>query len=285
MWPPMHRLMESENMPTLQFVTAAENASMNLTERYIEEAGSTNDEGSAWLKTAAAGAALSVWTAHQTQGRGQRGNAWEQEKGLDLAWTLAIKWTDGAQRWQPIAFNKAVSASLCKAIGHLVAAHDVECGIKWPNDILLRHRGGPWKKCAGLLIENSWKGGRWDGVCIGMGLNANSNHAEASRRCSLRDFTRASHPLASLVSALCGAAMQAVHADDRAGAYDHCLLGRQRPLRYQHCDQPGTGTIQRVDENGALVMQWHPDGGTPREIKIEHSRELEWDGLWGACRD
>ena len=63
---------------------------MQHTRIHLKEAESTNDIGSQWLKTAVLGEILSVWTTNQTQGRGQRGNPWDQSPGLDLALTLSL---------------------------------------------------------------------------------------------------------------------------------------------------------------------------------------------------
>lgn len=276
----MHRLMESENMPTLQFAQEAQNPPMKLIQRPLDTAASTNDEGSAWIKTAAPGQALSVWTSHQTAGRGQRGNEWNQARGLDLAWTFAYKWPQAQNPWNPIAFNKAVAAELCTAIRQHLPSPDATCGLKWPNDILLRFDHRPWEKCAGLLIENSWKGDRWDGVCVGLGVNVNSNRTKEARRCSLRDLTGQPHDLAALVNTLCSSVIRVLEAGENEPAYNELLIGLGRTLRFHHRGTAGLGTVQGVDTNGSLMLDWRAENGSTERLSIEHSGELEWDGIW-----
>ena len=281
----MHRSMESENMPTLQFAIHVQNASMVLTERHLPRTKSTNDVAIAWLKTAAPGTALSVWTSNQTQGRGQRGNEWDQQEGMDIAWSLAIKWADSAIEADPIALNKAVTARLCAAVEHLISGHGVECGIKWPNDILLRRAGEPWQKCAGLLIESSWKASRWDGVCIGLGVNVNSDREGAPRQCSLRDYTQSTFPLSSIASTLCEAALEALEETDYEAEYNRRLIGLGNALRFRHLEHPGIGIIEGVNAKGSLVLKWQPDGSSTKRLEVAHSNELKWDGLWLSKRD
>jgi BirA family biotin operon repressor/biotin-[acetyl-CoA-carboxylase] ligase len=253
---------------------------MNLTHSHLASTPSTNDEGSRWLKTAAPGQALSVWTLHQTAGRGQRGNGWDQVPGEDLAWTLAIKWpAENAER-NPIAFNKAMTASIRDTVADLLGAGHREVAIKWPNDLLVRQGSGPWEKCAGILIENTWKGGRWDGVLVGLGLNVNASRTSRERRCSLIDVTGQVVDLASLELLLSERLLSrlAVHGDD--SSYLHHLLGMGRARTYTYRGVKGMGTVRGVDEHGALVLEWQPDGGREETITIELSRELEWNWLW-----
>ena len=61
----------------------------------------------------------------------------------------------------------AVSEAVKRCIaGTLDALPAPEVRIKWPNDVLIRHDGA-WKKCAGILLENHWKGQNMHGIVIG----------------------------------------------------------------------------------------------------------------------
>lgn len=42
------------------------------------------------------------------------------------------------------------------------------CFIKWPNDLIVRH-----KKISGILVSNQWKGNYWESSIVGMGINVN----------------------------------------------------------------------------------------------------------------
>ena len=168
---------------------------MQHTRVHLEQTESTNDVGGQWLKTATPGEILTVWTSNQTQGRGQRGNAWEQSPGLDLALTVAVKWPANATPRDPVATNKAVTVRIRHAIsGLLTNSSGIRAiGIKWPNDILVQNTAKRWLKCAGILIENTWRGTTWDGMLIGVGVNVNSVHSGANRRCALGEFASSTH--------------------------------------------------------------------------------------------
>ena len=61
-----------------------------------------------------------------------------------------------------------------------------DVSIKWPNDIYIGDR-----KAAGILIENIYKGGSWNGSVAGIGINLNqtSFHPMRPRPVSLKMIT------------------------------------------------------------------------------------------------
>ena len=93
---------------------------MQHTRLHLKKTESTNDVGGQWLETAKAGEILTTWTSNQTHGRGQRGNAWEQSPGLDLALTVAVKWPAEAPPRNPVSLNKAVTTGIRNAIAALL---------------------------------------------------------------------------------------------------------------------------------------------------------------------
>jgi BirA family biotin operon repressor/biotin-[acetyl-CoA-carboxylase] ligase len=253
---------------------------MNLSYSHLASTRSTNDEGGRWLKTAAPGHAFSVWAQHQTAGRGQRGNRWDQVPGEDLAWTLAIKWSAEESDRDPIAFNKAVTATIRDTVAHLIGTDECELAIKWPNDLLARRGGGPWEKCAGVLIENTWKGGRWDGVLVGLGLNVNAPRSAEVRRCSLIDVTGQSYELASIAQLLAERLLQNLADPGEESNYLPHVLGLGQVRAYTYRGVKGMGTVRGVDELGSLELEWQPDGEPMATTFVAQSNELEWDWLW-----
>ncbi len=105
-----------------------------------------------------------IITANQTKGRGQRGNGWETEPGVNFTMSLLLRPTflmakDQFQLTQAISLGIAdyLSERLTKSIS-----------IKWPNDILVGN-----KKITGILIENTLSGDYIQQSIIGIGLNVN----------------------------------------------------------------------------------------------------------------
>ncbi|MBN31341.1 MAG: hypothetical protein CL845_05030 [Crocinitomicaceae bacterium] len=263
---------------------AGQSHAMQRTRIQLEKTESTNNVGSQWLKSALPGEILTIWTPNQTRGRGQRGRTWEQAPGRDIAWTTAVKWPTDSRPKDPVAFNKNITArireGIAKALVDSKADHSVE--IKWPNDIMIRSAKGRWLKCAGILIENTWRGPTWDGVLIGVGVNVNSTHSYAKRRCALRDFTNSELPLASVEANLSQCVMEGIQNHSSIDGYFEHLIGREQIERYSFCGKAGMGIVKTVNINGALEMEWAAQGDAKQQLTIERSDLLAWDWLGGT---
>jgi len=246
---------------------------------------STNDFALQWLKSADAGETMVVTTDDQIKGRGQRHYEWDQQPGLDLAWTLAHK-RDATRTTQfaasaPFAFNKSIALRVCAVVESMLPQH-VEIGIKWPNDIMLRAGAthDVWQKCAGLLIENTWRGSHWEGVALGIGMNVHSTRHTESGRIALSDVGPSIPDLQTISKQLCAdispllMTQQTGQADE--SAYQHRLIGRNAWEVYTHCGVTGKGQIQEVDNHGRLCMQWELAGDL---LIVQDSKELTWDWL------
>ena len=58
--------------------------------------------------------------------------------------------------------NMAVALSLRSTLLSVLPNHRSEASvlIKWPNDVVLWH-AQTHRKCAGILVENVWRGSEW----------------------------------------------------------------------------------------------------------------------------
>ena len=135
----------------------------------LDECGSTNNvlkemlARPEWLPSG-----TTVRAIKQTEGRGQRGNSWEAEPGMNLTFSMVLR--PGAMPPDcHFLVSEAIAVALVKFIQMLPGMENHEVRIKWPNDILV-----DGKKIAGVLIENSLGG---EGALIysiaGIGLNVN----------------------------------------------------------------------------------------------------------------
>ena len=96
----------------------------------------------------------------QTRGRGRRDNSWYSPLGAGVY--LSIGWP-----WQPQL--PAAMLAMLPAVAIMRALQELgihNAGLKWPNDILLRHGDG--RKLGGILTETRTRAPR---VVIGIGLN------------------------------------------------------------------------------------------------------------------
>ena len=102
-------------------------------------------------------------TDNQTLGRGQRGNGWEAEPGMNLTFSLLLTpyfLTSQEQFYLTIAISLGIHDFLSSRL--------LGTKIKWPNDLM-----GGERKSAGILIENSLMGETIQQSVVGIGVNVN----------------------------------------------------------------------------------------------------------------
>lgn len=128
---------------------------------------------------------LSVLSAiSQTSGRGQRGNVWLSEAGANLLFSIVLKFegedirdSQGRLLLSPVqAYDQFVISQIATlSVVDMLAAHDIQARIKWPNDIYVGD-----KKICGMLIENTVKGKWLSSSIIGIGLNVNQRNFDVN---------------------------------------------------------------------------------------------------------
>jgi BirA family transcriptional regulator, biotin operon repressor / biotin---[acetyl-CoA-carboxylase] ligase len=206
--------------------------------RYFASVGSTNTVA---RELAGAGAphGTVVTAGEQTAGRGRQGRSWATPRDSALAYSAIVRPLLPRHSILPLAVPLAV----CETAERL--RPEVECKVKWPNDIHLEGR-----KLAGILIEARPQDG-W--AVIGVGLNLTI--AESEFPPELRDRatslfpTTADNPAAMLSAAL----ERWIDADtDRVLAEwrkRDALLGRE--VTWEN----GSGVADGIDERGYLVIR------------------------------
>lgn len=125
---------------------------------------STNDTAKSKIKSKEAAEGTIIITDHQTKGRGQRGNIWESQAGLNLTFSLVLS-PHFINPMDQFNLNIIVSNAIHEVLSQYV--HGFK--IKWPNDIVHESNG----KIAGVLIENVIAKNRLESAVIGIGLNIN----------------------------------------------------------------------------------------------------------------
>ena len=117
----------------------------------------------------------------QTSGRGQMGNGWSSEKGMNLLLSLLI-YPDNLLANEQFIISCIASLAVKNCLDQFV--DDIR--IKWPNDIYWKD-----KKIAGMLIENDVQGKLIQNSIIGIGININQQNFsdELPNAISLRQIT------------------------------------------------------------------------------------------------
>jgi BirA family biotin operon repressor/biotin-[acetyl-CoA-carboxylase] ligase len=114
------------------------------------------------LARAGAADGTTVLAESQTAGRGRGGKAWFSPPGVNLYASVLCR--PGITPAAAPVFSFVASLALADAIREL----GLHPAIKWPNDVLVRHR-----KVAGILTELSIAGERLEHVILGVGVNVN----------------------------------------------------------------------------------------------------------------
>ena len=116
-----------------------------------------------------------IMADYQTDGKGQRGNKWDSNKGENLIMSIVFQ-PDNLSVSEQIK----ISWATCISIIDLLTFYGIEAKIKWPNDIYIRI-----KKIAGILIENQISGNLVNNSIIGIGMNVNQLHFQFRNATSL----------------------------------------------------------------------------------------------------
>lgn len=135
---------------------------------YVEECASTNTLASEIITENTAGHlttdGLVVIANNQTAGRGQHGNRWQSQAGVNLTFSL-IKHPSFLEVDKNFYLN--VIASL--AVVHAASSLGIRgLRVKWPNDVYYLD-----KKICGILTECQLSGNSVSSAVVGIGVNVN----------------------------------------------------------------------------------------------------------------
>lgn len=142
---------------------------------------------------------LVVATRKQTAGRGQRGNSWEAEPGLNLTFSVVYR-PVGVEAKRQFAISQGVALAVADIVAGELPEEMGQVKVKWPNDIYVGDR-----KICGILIENTLAGTMVRKSVIGIGLNVNQKAfvSDAPNPVSLGQLTGREFDLEALLERLC----------------------------------------------------------------------------------
>jgi BirA family transcriptional regulator, biotin operon repressor / biotin---[acetyl-CoA-carboxylase] ligase len=124
--------------------------------RHFRLTDSTNTRARELAEAGAPGGTV-VTAREQSEGRGRQGRVWTAPEGKALLYSALLRRLDERHLLLPLSVPLAVCAAA------EVLRPEIECALKWPNDVWLEGR-----KLAGVLIEAKPQDG-W--AVIGIGLN------------------------------------------------------------------------------------------------------------------
>ena len=216
----------------------------------LDSVDSTNNYAMGLIHEGLARHGLTIRTAHQTKGKGQRGKVWETEPGANLSFSIIVK--PGlllTQSFQLLAATAlAVRDELEKILGD-------ETKIKWPNDLYWRDR-----KTGGILIENVLRGRQWQWAVIGICINVNQTKFNGLKNAvSIKQITGKETDVLQLARAIQKAVMNECNNLQQQGfadifeGYNRQLYKLQQPVRLKKESRILSTNIKGVNISGQLI--------------------------------
>jgi BirA family transcriptional regulator, biotin operon repressor / biotin---[acetyl-CoA-carboxylase] ligase len=204
------------------------------------------------LHTAGAGELLAVVADEQTAGRGRVGRLWFSPPGQAIYASILLTPLLGPRQANWLTMIGALA--VIDAVE--IYVRDQRLAIKWFNDVLLDGR-----KLAGVLAETTYIGDAIERSIVGIGLNVNTQFAQApddvrARASSLRDVLGRELDREVVLQRLLAAFEQRYHTLPTSPLADYATrletLGRE--VAVSAGDVTVCGTALRVDEDGALIV-------------------------------
>jgi len=162
---------------------------------YFEKLASTNSHAHAMLRKGKVQEGTVVYTAFQSAGKGQAGNRWESEKGMNILMSV-ILFPTVIRADRQFYLTKIISLGVCDYL----RSCSIDASIKWPNDIYVKDF-----KAGGILIENSIIRNEIDHCVAGIGLNVNQKSfpPEIPNPTSMSLITGREYDVEQCISDLC----------------------------------------------------------------------------------
>lgn len=210
-----------------------------------------------------------VCARRQTAGRGQRGNSWESEPGMNLTFSFHFK-PEGMSPAGQFAISEAVALAMVDSLSHF----GIRACIKWPNDIyveacdagLASPATGRDLKIAGILIENSILGDCIERTIAGIGLNVNQKRflSDAPNPVSMAQIIGKGFDLQAV--AQCVGACMSTRLDGLKGHHPEYMASLWRADGRLHSFAESSGTkgmhgtpflasIEDVESSGHLILK------------------------------
>ncbi len=218
---------------------------------FVPECHSTNDLALQLCQQLTTSDGTIIITANQTAGRGQRGNTWHVEPGMNLTFSCILKPTFLAVKDQ---FYLNIITSLAVR-DYLIEKTAAIIQIKWPNDVMVSN-----KKIAGILIENQLQGNSFSSSVVGIGLNINQKLFPINTATSLCQITEQVYDLNAELEQLLHK-LEARYLQLKSGKkntllddYLNVMYWRNELHTFVANDQSFNGTIVGLDDLGRLKV-------------------------------
>jgi BirA family biotin operon repressor/biotin-[acetyl-CoA-carboxylase] ligase len=228
----------------------------------LHATGSTNDDLKARFRESELPQLTTLYTDHQTAGKGQMGATWDSEPFKNLTFSILI--TDMVENLTDFQINKCITVMLVEWLRKKL---QVQAVIKWPNDILsVQH------KLVGLLIENMYLGNSRECSIIGIGLNVNQTDFQSfTKAISLTQITGKTYNLEELLlDFLEFLSKEIIHSKDLISRYESHLFKYLQETKFRKNGTEFRATVKGTDQLGRLLL--HHNGS----LHAYGLKEVQW---------
>ncbi len=193
-----------------------------------------------------------IVTDHQLAGRGQRGNTWQSDSGMNLTFSVILN-----PVFLRLSDQFLLNVISALAISDFLMELGTHAKIKWPNDVMVGEN-----KISGILIENQVNENKIKHAIVGIGLNVNQEHLPIEAATSLKQITHQEYELSILLSVLLEK-LEARYLLLRSGKYETLMASYESLLYWKGAEHTFSsngknfkGEICGVDSNsGHLCIQ------------------------------
>lgn len=235
---------------------------------FLPETDSTNSYAITMLKNVNCMEGTVVYTANQTKGKGQRGNAWIADPSMNITLSLILKPVFLTAK-KAFYLSKITALALHDVLTENLNAGQFDIKIKWPNDILVNG-----KKIAGVLLENSLVENKINWTVVGIGLNVNqSQFNELTGATSLKLCDGAQRNVEAVMDALFVhfekwyLKLKQNKFEEINNHYHRHLFGMNSKTLFQNHNGQFAALVLGVNENGLLRLE--TDDKTEKSYEIK----------------
>jgi BirA family biotin operon repressor/biotin-[acetyl-CoA-carboxylase] ligase len=193
-----------------------------------------------------------IVTGNQTAGKGQRGNTWESEAGMNITCSILLY-----PSFLPVQRQFLLSEAISLSVKETLDAYTDGITIKWPNDIYYKE-----KKIGGILIENELTGNVYNLSIAGIGLNINQERflSDAPNPVSLKQITGRDWDIKALLKELVQSILfrykqlKDGNFEIIVRQYHEALYRNTGYHKYEDSEGIFTARFDRVSDNGFLHL-------------------------------
>ena len=230
---------------------------------YKEETGSTNTDLFRLSDEGAARGTIEV-TSRQTAGKGRRGRTWISPPDVNVYMSILLRPAIRPDTAPMLTLVMALAVyEACEEL-YRESDQDLHFGIKWPNDIVVSAKGGPYRKICGILTEMRMEEMEIRDIVIGIGLNVNQTEFPEEIRETAGSLCLAlGHPVnrAELTAAVWRhfeevykTYLETQSLEPLRERYECGLVNRGRKVRVLDPAEPFEGTAMGITSSGELIV-------------------------------